>query len=222
MPGESDPVGPTMPQQPLHTAMLPKASDFVGFETRTNPYWCDVGGARCGPLSRRLKPGAWDGALTDRNRIASLARRDRRWTISSSTSQRRTASASPNPLSSGPTSRRPVLTPFVRRSLALPHAFPFLSPKLIHFLLLRPQGAIPSRSGTRSSSSSARTSTSSGTSPSSRRRSSRATMGSTCASSWCPSFPRRGTSCSSTRLRLSARSSPLESNELPEGGISLT
>lgn len=47
MPGESDPAGPTMPQQPLHHAMLPESEAYEGFSLRTNPYWCDVGGARC-------------------------------------------------------------------------------------------------------------------------------------------------------------------------------
>lgn len=44
--GESDPTGPTLPQQPLHPAMLEGASQFEGFTSRTNPFWCDIGGAR--------------------------------------------------------------------------------------------------------------------------------------------------------------------------------
>lgn len=47
MSGESDPAVATMPQQPLHPAMLPGAAQFEGFKGRTNPYWCDVGGTRC-------------------------------------------------------------------------------------------------------------------------------------------------------------------------------
>ncbi|BGP36434.1 DNA polymerase delta small subunit Cdc1 [Rhodotorula kratochvilovae] len=45
MSGEKDPTEPTMPQQPLHPAMLPGAAAFEGFTGRTNPFWCDVGGA---------------------------------------------------------------------------------------------------------------------------------------------------------------------------------
>ncbi|TNY19564.1 DNA polymerase alpha/epsilon subunit B-domain-containing protein [Rhodotorula diobovata] len=45
MSGDKDPVEPTMPQQPLHPAMLPKAAHFEGFSARTNPFWCDIGGA---------------------------------------------------------------------------------------------------------------------------------------------------------------------------------
>ncbi|GAA5972676.1 hypothetical protein JCM11641_002969 [Rhodosporidiobolus odoratus] len=44
MSGESDPCEPTMPQQPLHPALLPNAAAFEGFTARTNPFWCDVGG----------------------------------------------------------------------------------------------------------------------------------------------------------------------------------
>ncbi|GAA5997293.1 DNA-directed DNA polymerase delta subunit POL31 [Rhodotorula paludigena] len=45
MSGEKDPTEPTMPQQPLHPALLPSAATYEGFTGRTNPYWCDVGGA---------------------------------------------------------------------------------------------------------------------------------------------------------------------------------
>ncbi|GAA5941362.1 hypothetical protein JCM3775_001554 [Rhodotorula graminis] len=45
MSGETDPAEPTMPQQPLHAAMLPQAAAFQGFAGRTNPFWCDIGGA---------------------------------------------------------------------------------------------------------------------------------------------------------------------------------
>ncbi|GAA6064270.1 hypothetical protein JCM10212_001654 [Sporobolomyces blumeae] len=44
MPGETDPTAPTMPQQPLHAAMLPGAREWENFEGRTNPWWCDLGG----------------------------------------------------------------------------------------------------------------------------------------------------------------------------------
>ncbi|KAM0787009.1 hypothetical protein ACM66B_006277 [Microbotryomycetes sp. NB124-2] len=43
MPGETDPTAPTMPQQPLHPALLPKAGSHERFERRTNPFWFDVG-----------------------------------------------------------------------------------------------------------------------------------------------------------------------------------
>lgn len=46
LPGASDPVGPTMPQQPIHTAMLPKSNEFIDLHSRTNPFWCDIGGTR--------------------------------------------------------------------------------------------------------------------------------------------------------------------------------
>ncbi|KAM0753286.1 hypothetical protein T439DRAFT_378985 [Meredithblackwellia eburnea MCA 4105] len=45
MPGETDPVGPFLPQQPLHPAMLPKTAAAGGIEYRTNPFWFEVGGA---------------------------------------------------------------------------------------------------------------------------------------------------------------------------------
>ncbi|GAA5892090.1 hypothetical protein JCM6882_005692 [Rhodosporidiobolus microsporus] len=44
MSGEKDPCEPTLPQQPLHPALLPNAAVFEGFTARTNPWWCDVGG----------------------------------------------------------------------------------------------------------------------------------------------------------------------------------
>ncbi|GAA5914516.1 hypothetical protein JCM5296_003057 [Sporobolomyces johnsonii] len=44
MPGEKDPTAPTMPQQPLHPAMLPGAAAYENYAGRTNPWWCDVGG----------------------------------------------------------------------------------------------------------------------------------------------------------------------------------
>ncbi|BGP12477.1 hypothetical protein JCM10213_006956 [Rhodosporidiobolus nylandii] len=44
MSGEKDPCEPTLPQQPLHPALLPAAATFGGFTGRTNPWWCDVGG----------------------------------------------------------------------------------------------------------------------------------------------------------------------------------
>lgn len=46
LPGETDPTAPTMPQQPLHQAMLPLAAEFERFTLTTNPYWFDLGGAR--------------------------------------------------------------------------------------------------------------------------------------------------------------------------------
>ncbi|BGP28569.1 DNA polymerase delta small subunit Cdc1 [Rhodotorula toruloides] len=45
MSGEKDPTEPTLPQQPLHPALLPNAAAYEGFTGRTNPFWCDVGGA---------------------------------------------------------------------------------------------------------------------------------------------------------------------------------
>ena len=72
MTGETDPAGPTMPQQPLHHAMLPDAGAYEGFSLRTNPYWCDVGGARCvSSCSFRVAELMFDG-------VASLGRRDSR------------------------------------------------------------------------------------------------------------------------------------------------
>lgn len=47
MPGETDPTEPTMPQQPMHHALLPNSALYEGFTGRTNPFWCEVGGARC-------------------------------------------------------------------------------------------------------------------------------------------------------------------------------
>ncbi|KDE06249.1 hypothetical protein MVLG_03408 [Microbotryum lychnidis-dioicae p1A1 Lamole] len=45
MSGESDPVAPTMPQAKLHPAMLPLASGYEGFKSRTNPSWFQIGRA---------------------------------------------------------------------------------------------------------------------------------------------------------------------------------
>ncbi|GAA6014788.1 hypothetical protein JCM8202_004765 [Rhodotorula sphaerocarpa] len=45
MPGETDPTEPTMPQQPMHHALLPNAAMYEGFAGRTNPYWGEIGGA---------------------------------------------------------------------------------------------------------------------------------------------------------------------------------
>ncbi|KAK4056175.1 DNA polymerase delta small subunit Cdc1 [Microbotryomycetes sp. JL221] len=39
MPGDQDPTAPTLPQQPLHKALLPKSESFEYFETVTNPCW---------------------------------------------------------------------------------------------------------------------------------------------------------------------------------------
>ncbi|GAA5856203.1 hypothetical protein JCM8547_000817 [Rhodosporidiobolus lusitaniae] len=44
MSGDKDPCEPTLPQQPLHAALLPSARGFENFTPRTNPWWCDVGG----------------------------------------------------------------------------------------------------------------------------------------------------------------------------------
>ncbi|GAA6020218.1 hypothetical protein JCM10207_004376 [Rhodosporidiobolus poonsookiae] len=44
MSGDKDPCEPTMPQQPLHPALMPNAAVYGGFTARTNPWWCDVGG----------------------------------------------------------------------------------------------------------------------------------------------------------------------------------
>lgn len=46
MSGEKDPNGTTLPQQPLHEALLPKAGKFDGFKRLTNPTWFEVAGAR--------------------------------------------------------------------------------------------------------------------------------------------------------------------------------
>ncbi|KAI5478420.1 hypothetical protein MNV49_005169 [Pseudohyphozyma bogoriensis] len=45
MPGETDPTGPTMPQQAIHKAMFAEAGQFERFAMRSNPWWCDVGGS---------------------------------------------------------------------------------------------------------------------------------------------------------------------------------
>ncbi|BGP21411.1 DNA polymerase delta subunit 2 [Rhodotorula toruloides] len=44
MSGEKDPTEPTLPQQPLHPALLPNAAAYEGFTRQTNPFWCDIGG----------------------------------------------------------------------------------------------------------------------------------------------------------------------------------
>ncbi|GAA6035952.1 hypothetical protein JCM8097_005182 [Rhodosporidiobolus ruineniae] len=45
MSGPLDPCEPTLPQQPLHPALLPTAAAYEGFTARTNPWWFDVDGA---------------------------------------------------------------------------------------------------------------------------------------------------------------------------------
>lgn len=42
--GEKDPNGSTLPQQPLHEALLPGAGAFAGFKRSTNPCWFEVAG----------------------------------------------------------------------------------------------------------------------------------------------------------------------------------
>ncbi|KAF9201988.1 hypothetical protein BGZ49_007825 [Haplosporangium sp. Z 27] len=44
MPGESDPSSVTMPQQPIHPALLRSARDYSTFQSVTNPYWSCVDG----------------------------------------------------------------------------------------------------------------------------------------------------------------------------------
>lgn len=44
MSGEKDPNGSTVPQQPLHHALLPNAAKYSGFYRRTNPCWLEVAG----------------------------------------------------------------------------------------------------------------------------------------------------------------------------------
>ncbi|KAF9146402.1 hypothetical protein BGX30_000748 [Mortierella sp. GBA39] len=42
MPGESDPSSVTMPQQPIHPALLPSTRQYSTFHSVTNPYWGSV------------------------------------------------------------------------------------------------------------------------------------------------------------------------------------
>ncbi|KAF8938012.1 hypothetical protein BGZ58_001753 [Dissophora ornata] len=42
MPGESDPSSITMPQQPIHPALLQSAREYSTFQSVTNPYWSCV------------------------------------------------------------------------------------------------------------------------------------------------------------------------------------
>ena len=44
--GEKDPAGITLPQQPLHEALLPTAANYDGFKRITNPCWFELGGRR--------------------------------------------------------------------------------------------------------------------------------------------------------------------------------
>lgn len=46
MPGEFDPVGHALPQQPLHRCILPLASSYATLKTVTNPYECEIDGVR--------------------------------------------------------------------------------------------------------------------------------------------------------------------------------
>ncbi|KAF9907612.1 hypothetical protein BX616_000372 [Lobosporangium transversale] len=42
MPGESDPSSVTIPQQPIHHALLPSARRYSTFHNVTNPYWSSI------------------------------------------------------------------------------------------------------------------------------------------------------------------------------------
>ena len=44
MSGDKDPNGTTLPQQPLHEALLPGARAFAGFKRSTNPCWFELAG----------------------------------------------------------------------------------------------------------------------------------------------------------------------------------
>ncbi|KAF9431098.1 hypothetical protein BGZ76_000576 [Entomortierella beljakovae] len=44
MPGETDPSSVTMPQQPIHPALLGSVRDYSTFQSVTNPYWSCVDG----------------------------------------------------------------------------------------------------------------------------------------------------------------------------------
>ncbi|KAK7206554.1 DNA polymerase alpha/epsilon subunit B-domain-containing protein [Myxozyma melibiosi] len=48
MPGDHDPTNLSMPQQPIHPALLPNTRSFLGssFRTVTNPCWWDMDGVR--------------------------------------------------------------------------------------------------------------------------------------------------------------------------------
>lgn len=47
MPGDEDPTGPTLPQQPLHPALLYEASKHEGLSFSSNPAWFEHGGITC-------------------------------------------------------------------------------------------------------------------------------------------------------------------------------
>ncbi|KAF9368649.1 hypothetical protein CPB97_004403 [Podila verticillata] len=42
MPGDKDPSSVTMPQQPVHPALLPSAREYSTFHSVTNPYWTSI------------------------------------------------------------------------------------------------------------------------------------------------------------------------------------
>ncbi|CAG8491249.1 7691_t:CDS:10 [Ambispora leptoticha] len=42
MPGSHDPANATLPQQPIHFNLFPKASRYSSFSSVTNPYWCQI------------------------------------------------------------------------------------------------------------------------------------------------------------------------------------
>ncbi|KAF9408365.1 hypothetical protein BGZ94_002340 [Podila epigama] len=42
MPGEKDPSSVTLPQQPVHPALLPSARQYSTFHSATNPYWTSI------------------------------------------------------------------------------------------------------------------------------------------------------------------------------------
>jgi len=42
MPGDDDPSSATIPQQPLHTALVQSARTYSTFQSVTNPYWSSI------------------------------------------------------------------------------------------------------------------------------------------------------------------------------------
>lgn len=46
VPGDTDPTNHSLPQQPFNRVLLPRAGQYVSFQSVTNPYDCEIDGRR--------------------------------------------------------------------------------------------------------------------------------------------------------------------------------
>ncbi|XP_071963088.1 DNA polymerase delta subunit 2-like [Antedon mediterranea] len=70
MPGEQDPANYTLPQQPLHRCMFPRASLYSSLNLVTNPYEATIGGFRfCGTSGQNVESIYRTTTMDDRMEI---------------------------------------------------------------------------------------------------------------------------------------------------------